>query len=82
MVALRGDTGFRPLYIDILSRCLKYLEVLENELSGSLLGIALSIEIELYKDGYNGWYAGIVAARKELTRGGETVSGQGAIWKN
>ena len=57
--ALRGDTGFRPLYPKIFSRCLHYLQSLEMETSESLMGTVLRFQKNLHSNGHEYWYSGL-----------------------
>ena len=62
LLGIRGDTGIRPLYVDVLSRALNDLEVIEQEKPSSLLGITLTQQ-DLLAEGHDGWLAGLNAIK-------------------
>ena len=56
-IGIRGDSGFRTMYIDIAARMLKYFGLLQDEKPNILLGLTLCTEKAL---GKMAWMAGTV----------------------
>ena len=75
LLAIRENTGFRPFYIDALTRALNYWEGLNEEKRDSLIGLAIRTEQELWTEGWKGWYLGIPNLEKVLGQGK-----QGTCW--
>ena len=58
-VALRGELGILPLYIDILLAMLKYLDRLQQYDNGSILGSAYLTSVGLDSRGKTSWFSTI-----------------------
>ena len=63
-IGIRGDSGFRFMYIDMTSRTLKYFDLLQDEKLNNLLGLTLCTEKELSKDG---WYGAVMSNKQCLS---------------
>ena len=65
-IGIRGDSGFRPMYVDMVARTLKYFDLLEEEKGNSLLGLTLQTEKELWEEGADGWYGAVINIKRSL----------------
>ena len=73
-LAVRGETGFRPIYPVVFARGLDYLALVEKEPRNSLLGCALVVEKELWAEGHDGWYGGLRAVLDNFNVRNPTVT--------
>ena len=66
-IGIRGDSGFRPMYIDMVARMLKYFDLLQDEKPNSLLGLTLRTEKELREESVDGWYGAVMSIKQCLS---------------
>ena len=65
-MAVYGDLGRTPLFIDIVCAIIKYFRRIEEMHNNSLLGQAFGISKELHINGKESWYTGCSFILKQL----------------
>ena len=64
ILAIRGDSGVAPLYVEALARTFQYLQILQKSSPTSLLGVALATQEQMAERGTPCWLTSIQATTK------------------
>ena len=65
-MAVYGDLGRTPLFVDIVLAVLNYFRRLEEINSGSLLGQTFNSSKEIHTSGKESWYSGVLFIIQQL----------------